>query len=162
MGYFYILDSFTLVVMVTNYHNLEIFHLSYQLVLKLYPVLNLFPSSENGNLVIQMKRSAISIPFNIAEGSSRKTVREFLPFLGYAFGSAKELEVAFNLSKDLGFMETQKYTPLYEDLQILISKLVLFVRDLELKVPPKKEIVMTQVSRGENPWHNSRQNILKR
>ena len=138
--------------MVQNYKELEIFTSSYQFVLKLYPPVDKFPESEHKNLVLQMKRSAISIPFNIAEGSSRKTDREFLTFLGYAFGSAKELEVALNLSRDLGFIKTDEHELLFEDLQKIIAKLVLFMRHLEQRVPPRKDVAMGKIYRGESHW----------
>jgi four helix bundle protein len=64
-----------------------------------------------------MKRSATSVPFNIAEGSSRRTDKAFLPFLGYALSSAKELEVSLEYAKDLGFLSTSDYELLNEDLQ---------------------------------------------
>ncbi len=67
--------------MAQNYNDLEIFHISYNFVLMLYPYLDKFPESEHKNLVLQMKRSAVSIPMNIAEGSSRRSHREFLAFL---------------------------------------------------------------------------------
>ena len=138
--------------MVRNYHDLEIFHLSYQFVVKLYPYVDKFPKSEDTNLVIQMKRSAVSMPSNIAEGSSRRTDREFLNFLGYTLGSAKELEVSLNLSKDLRFLKEKEYVLLYEDLQKLIAKLLLFMRNIEQRLPPRKEIAMRKISRGESPW----------
>ena len=72
--------------MVRSYENLDVFHLAYAFVIKLYSLVDKFPESENKNLVLQIKRAAISLPMNIAEGSSRKTDREFLPFLSYAFG----------------------------------------------------------------------------
>ncbi len=145
--------------MVKNYKELEIFHLSYQLVLKLYPYLDKFPESEHKNFVLQMKRSVVSIPFNIAEGSSRKTDREFLSFLGYSFGSAKELEVALNLSRDLGFLGVEAHDSLFEDLQKLIAKLVLFTQHLEKGVPPKKDVIMGRMLRGDFSWDK---NIINR
>lgn len=135
-----------------NYKNLEVFNLAYQFVLKLYPYIDDFPKTEEENLCSQMKRSAVSIPFNIAEGSSRKTDREFHPFLGYAFGSAKELEVSLNLSKDLGFLKEEDYNLLYENLQKVIAKLVLFMQHIEKRIPQKKDVVVVQVARRENPW----------
>ncbi len=111
-----------------------------------------FPESEKTNLVIQMKRSAVSMPSNIAEGSSRRTDREFLNFLGYTLGSAKELEVSLNLSKDLRFLKEKEYVFLYEDLQKLIAKLLLFMRNIEQRIPLRKEIAMRKISRGESPW----------
>ena len=139
-------------LMVQNYHELEIFQLSYQFVLRIYPCFDQFPKTEQDNLILQMKRSVVSIPFNIAEGSSRRTDREFLPFLGYAFGSAKELEVSLNLSKDLGFLRVEDHALLYEDLQKIIAKLVLFMRHLEARSPRRKDVAMSSTSRGENFW----------
>ena len=133
-----------------NYKDLEIYHLAYQFVLKIYPYVDKFPKNEQDNIILQMKRSAVSIPFNIAEGSSRRTDREFLPFLGYSFGSAKELEVSLNLSRDLGFLEVAEYELLHEDLQKLIAKLTLFMRGVEARVPPKKDIAMGKMLRGEH------------
>lgn len=131
---------------------MEIFHLAYQFVIQLYPYVDKFPESEHKNLVIQMKRAAVSMPFNIAEGSSRRTDREFLNFLGYTFGSAKELEVSLNLSKDFGFIKQEDHKLLYEDLQKLISKLLSFMRNVEQRIPLKKEMAMGKISRGERPW----------
>ena len=133
-----------------NYKDLEIYHLAYQFVLKIYPYVDKFPKNEQDNIILQMKRSVVSIPFNIAEGSSRRTDREFLPFLGYSFGSAKELEVSLNLSRDLGFLEVAEYELLHEDLQKLIAKLTLFMRGVEARVPPKKDIAMGKMLRGEH------------
>ena len=141
-----------LIFMTQNYHDLEIFQLSYQFVLKLYPYVNNFPKNEEDNFMLQMKRSVVSIPFNIAEGSSRRTEREFLPFLGYAFGSAKELEVSLNLSKDLGFLKSENHAILYEDLQKIIAKLVLFMRHIESRIPQRKNVAMTKIMHGDNPW----------
>jgi len=138
--------------MVRDYNDLEIFHLSYQFVLKMYPYVDKFPESENTNLVNQMKRSAVSMPSNIAEGSSRRTDREFLNFLGYTLGSAKELEVSLNLSKDLGFGGENDHALLYEDLQKLIAKLLMFMRNIEQRIPLRKDIAMRKISRGESPW----------
>lgn len=138
--------------MTRNYQDMEIFQLAYQFVIKLYPYVDKFPDDEHPNLVIQMKRSAVSMPFNIAEGSSRRTDREFLNFLGYALGSAKELEVSLSLSKDLGFLPVDDYTLLYEDLGKFVAKLLLFMRNIEQRIPLKKEIAASQISRKENPW----------
>jgi len=137
--------------MKTNYSNLEVYHLAYQFVLDLYPYIDRFPKSEHKNLVLQMKRSAVSMPLNIAEGSSRGTDRQFLPFLSYAFGSARELEVSLKLSMDLGFLEENIHQELNEKLQKFISKLVSLMRYLEKNVPGKN-VNMARISRGENPW----------
>lgn len=101
----------------TNYNNLDVFQLSYKFVLNLYPYLDKFPEGEDNNLVLQMKRAAVSMPMNIAEGSGRRRDSEFLPFLSYALGSAKEIEVALKLSKDLGFLNGEIHQELDQQLQ---------------------------------------------
>lgn len=136
----------------TNYNNLEVFQIAYQFVLDLYPHLDKFPESEHKNLVLQMKRAAVSIPSNIVEGSSRKTDREFLPFLSYALGSAKEVEIALRLSKDLGFIQEDAFNQLNSQLQIFLGKLVPLMRYLEESILKKKEVSMAKISRGERPW----------
>ncbi len=139
--------------MAQNYNELEIFHLSYNFVVKLYPYLDNFPESEHKNLVLQMKRSAVSIPLNIAEGSSRRTKREFLAFLTYSFGSGKELEVSLRLSKDLGFLDIKAYALLNDGFQKLMAKLASMIRYHEINIPLKKEIAISKIQCNENPWN---------
>ena len=76
---------------------------------------------------------------NIAEGSSRKTDREFLPFLSYAFGSAKELEVSLKLSCDLGFLDKNTDKVLREELNEFTGKLVGLMRYLEKNVEQRRK-----------------------
>lgn len=138
--------------MVVNYNNLEIFRLSYKFVLDLYPFLDKFPAGEETNLILQMKRAAVSIPSNIAEGSARRRHTEFLPFLSYALGSAKEVEVNLRLAKDLGFLDAESHKQLDSQLQECIAKTVKFMQSLESDIAKRKDVVMRKISRGENPW----------
>lgn len=64
-----------------------------------YSLTKLFPKDELYGLVSQMRRSAVSIPSNIAEGSGRKTMKDFRQFLCIAYGSALELETQLLLSQ---------------------------------------------------------------
>ncbi len=138
--------------MVINYHNLEIFQLAYKFVLDLYPFLDKFPAGEETNLVLQMKRAAVSIPSNIAEGSARRRYSEFLPFLSYALGSAKEVEVNLRLAKDLGFLDAGSHKHLDLQLQECIAKTVKFMQFLEKDVAKRKDVMMRKISRGEEVW----------
>lgn len=124
--------------MARNYKKLEIYHLAYAFTLRIYKATEKFPDSEHKNISRQLRRAVVSIPLNIAEGSSRKSHREFLQFLVYAFGSAKEIEVLLNLSKDLGYISERVFGKLFEDLNKLMAKMFLFMRDLEERIPGKK------------------------
>lgn len=124
--------------MARNHKKLEIYHLAYAFTLDTYRLANKLPESENKNILLQLKRAVVSIPLNIAEGSSRRTNREFLRFLMYSYGSAKETSVLIDLCKDLGYVEVKEYLAISEKLDKLTAKLFLFMRDLEKRVPGKK------------------------
>lgn len=61
-----------------DYKKYNVWHISHQLVLKIYIITNAFPKSEQFNLIDQMKRAAVSIPTNIAEGCGRETQKELV------------------------------------------------------------------------------------
>jgi four helix bundle protein len=65
-----------------------------------------FPKEELYGLANQIRRSAISVPSNIAEGAARNSTREFLQFLGVSCGSLSELETQLELSTRLGYLAT--------------------------------------------------------
>ncbi|PIB37002.1 four helix bundle protein [Reichenbachiella sp. 5M10] len=92
-----------------NYKELKIWKESIQLVKDLYPVLNSFPEDEKYNLISQIKRSSVSVPSNIAEGTSRKSNVDFKRFLQISLGSLFEMETQLYLSCELGFMASQDF-----------------------------------------------------
>ena len=67
-----------------------------------------FPKEEMYGLTSQMRRAAVSVPSNIAEGAARGSKKEFLHFLVMARGSLMELETQIRLSKDLGFLMSRE------------------------------------------------------
>lgn len=87
------------------HQNLEVWKKSFVLVKKLYFLTSSFPTAEKFGIITQIRRSAISIPLNIAEGSARRSDKELLQFLYIALGSASELDTLLLLSKDLGFID---------------------------------------------------------
>ncbi|PYV18683.1 MAG: four helix bundle protein [Acidobacteria bacterium] len=70
-----------------------------------YQLTRSFPSEEKFGLVSQMRRAAVSIPSNIAEGQARKSTGEFVQFISTAEGSLAELDTQVQLSVDLGFSD---------------------------------------------------------
>jgi four helix bundle protein len=91
--------------------------------LEIYRVTNNFPKEELYGIVSQMRRSAISIPCNIAEGYRRGHRKEYIQFLHIAQGSCGELETLLSLSKDLEFLEGRTFNNLYQS-QDEISRLL--------------------------------------
>ncbi len=77
---------------------------SYKLVLEIYKLTSVFPKSEAYGLSQQMRRAAVSIPSNIAEGYGRKHKTEYNQFLSIAYGSLLELETQFLLATDLKYI----------------------------------------------------------
>ncbi len=75
-----------------NYKNLKLWEKSIELAVEIYALVGKFPMEEKFGLASQIKRSAVSISSNIAEGSGRNSLKEFKNFLAYSYGSACELE----------------------------------------------------------------------
>ncbi len=106
-----------------SYKDLTVYKKAYKLTLDIYRVTEGFPAKELYGLVSQMRRSAISIPCNIAEGYRRGHRKEYIQFLHIALGSCSELETLLSLSKDLGFLDEQAFNNLYQS-QDEISRLL--------------------------------------
>ena len=120
------------------YKNMEIFQLAYSLAIDIHKMLDRFPEKEKDNITSQMRRAVTSIPLNIAEGSTKKSYREFLNFLGYAYGSAKELNVLLSMSKDLNYLTQKDYDNLFSKLDKLMAKLFGFMKNIESRFENKK------------------------
>ena len=92
-----------------NYKELVVWQKAYQLVLEIYKITKEYPKSESFCLTQQMRRAAISIPSNIAEGYGRKHKTEYHRFLSIAYGSLSELETQYLLSIDLGYTKQNEF-----------------------------------------------------
>lgn len=130
-----------------DYRKLNVYGLAHQFVLDVYKATENFPESEHKNLSSQLRRAVVSIPLNIAEGSSRRSKKEFLNFLNYGFGSGKEIEVLLGLSKDLGFLTSTVFNDLSKQLDHLMSKMFLFIRSVEGRIPGTKFHYVNSVKR---------------
>lgn len=118
-----------------NFKDLEIWRLGHEMTLNIYKVIEPFPDDENYGLKAQMRRSAQSIPSNIAEGCGRDSVKELIRFCRIAMGSASELEYQLLLSKDLGYLNVKDYDTLENALLTLKKKLSAFLRYLKNQIP---------------------------
>ena len=111
----------------TYYKELIVWQKSLLLVKQIYLVTQNFPKSELYGLMSQMRRAAVSIPSNIAEGQTRNSRAEFSQFLAIAHGSLAELETQMIISKDLGYV-TQKQFDEYDSMHTEISKMITALR----------------------------------
>jgi len=88
-----------------SFKDLIVWQKAYRLVLEIYKTTENFPKAEAYGIAQQMRRSAVSIPSNIAEGYGRKHKLEYKHFLSIAYGSLLELETQYLLSVDLQYMD---------------------------------------------------------
>jgi four helix bundle protein len=86
-----------------THKDLEVWRQSIELAKAVYQLTADFPNSELYGLVSQMRRSAVSVASNIAEGAARNSDKEFIQFLYIALGSIAELDTQYILAKELGF-----------------------------------------------------------
>ncbi len=86
-----------------SFKDLIVWQKSYELVLEIYKMTTVFPRTEIYGLSQQMRRAAVSVPSNIAEGYGRKHKAEYNQFLSIAYGSLLELETQFLLATDLKY-----------------------------------------------------------
>lgn len=88
-----------------SYRDLLVWQKSIDLAKQLYRITALFPRDEKFGLISQIRRAAVSVPSNIAEGQARNTTGEFIQFISHAEGSAAELDTQMLLSIELGFVK---------------------------------------------------------
>src|ERR1043166_216815 len=109
-----------------NYKDLVVWQKGISLAKAIYQLTTKFPQEEKFGLVSQMRRAAVSIPSNIAEGQARHTTGELIQFISHAEGSTAELETQLILSIELGFADADPTTPafiLLDDLRRMLNGL---------------------------------------
>lgn len=89
----------------TRFEDLDVWKKAHKLVLNIYSITKDYPAEEKFGLISQMRRAAISIPANIAEGFKKRGIKDKANFYNIAQGSLEELRYYLILSKDLGYYE---------------------------------------------------------
>jgi four helix bundle protein len=92
-----------------THKDLEVWKKSITLVTDIYGITKIFPKEELYGLTNQIRRAAISIPSNIAEGASRYYKKEFIQFLYISLGSTSEIETQLIISRNLEYISTDTY-----------------------------------------------------
>jgi len=119
-----------------SHQDLEVWQKSMDLVTKIYEVTKQFPKEELYGLTSQIRRAAISIPSNIAEGRSRRGTKDYIRFIVIARGSLAELETQILISKNLAYISDEILQPLYED----VNRLARMVNGLISKLDERLNI----------------------
>jgi four helix bundle protein len=106
-----------------NFRKLDVWIDAHAVVLDVYRFTAAFPRAEQFGLTSQMRRAAISIPANLAEGCGRGSQAEMARFASNALGSANELDYFFLLAHDLSYLSDNSFAPRVQDLAKGITRL---------------------------------------
>src|SRR5918912_1061382 len=96
-------------IIMRPHEKLEVWNKAVDFVVALYKVTETFPKEEKFGLISQIRRAALSVPSNIAEGAARESGKEFIHFLSNAQGSASELSTELLIAHRLGFIKEGPY-----------------------------------------------------
>lgn len=108
-----------------THKELDVWKLGMDIVEKIYTITNTFPQSEQFGLMSQMRRAAVSIPSNIAEGATRDSSKENIRFLYFSLGSLSELETQCLIFQRLGYLNDNS---IFGELTIEKMKLIKFIK----------------------------------
>jgi four helix bundle protein len=113
-----------------DFRDLKVWEKAHELTLQIYKSTKGFPQKEIYGLTSQLRRSAVSIPANIAEGCGRGGEIELGRFLQIAMGSASEVEYHLLLARDLGYLSEEAYGQLAEDVTEVKKMLATFIKKI--------------------------------
>ncbi len=111
-----------------NHKDLDVWKEAMALARELYLVTSSFPKEELYGLTSQIKRAAVSVPSNIAEGAARNSDKEFIQFLYVSLGSLSEIETQILLAKDFGILKDLQVLKKIENIRKLITGLIKYLR----------------------------------
>lgn len=115
-----------------------------RLVSLIYSATDGFPDREGYGLTSQMRRAAISIPSNIAEGAARQSSKEFIQFLYIALGSLSELETQCIIAENLGFLREPTLGPAIDELRKKMLNFIKYRKETGSRTSPSSRLPVTQ------------------
>ena len=121
---------------IKSYKELIVWQKAIKLVKEIFILTDKFPKSELYGLISQMRRAAVAIPSNIAEGYGRKSSKEYAQFYSIAYGSALELETQIIISKELLFTSSEnfgKVDSLLEEVARMLNSMISQMRQLNAR-----------------------------
>jgi four helix bundle protein len=114
-----------------NFKELKVWQKSYQVCLEIYKITAKFPKEERFGLTSQIRRAAVSVPSNIAEGYGRRTTPDYIRSLYIAYGSNCELETQILLSADIGYISAALLQRIEDAIQEVERMLKALIKSLE-------------------------------
>jgi four helix bundle protein len=115
-----------------TYKDLIVWQKSMGIVSQIYQITKIFPKEERYGLILQIRRCAVSIPSNIAEGYGRKSTGDYLRFLQVANSSLYELQTQIEIALNLGYLPQDKFKYIYElsrEIERMLSSLCKKIED---------------------------------
>jgi len=113
--------------MVTH-KDLDIWKMSMDLVERVYRITQAFPKGELFGLIAQIRRAAVSVPSNIAEGAARNSKKEYLQYLYISLGSLSEIETQVLISQRLGYLNDPDILEQVEHLRRMLLNFIKYVK----------------------------------
>ena len=126
-----------------DFRKIRVWERSHRLVIRIYKATANFPKEEIYGLTSQLRRASVSIPSNIAEGSSRDGDAEFCRFLHISIGSASEIDYQLMLAHDLGYLNDQDYKYLSSEVNIVRQKLIALIQSIKGETANKTQVLPT-------------------
>ena len=121
------------ILIMRPHENLDAWAKAVDFVVAVYKVTEPFPKEEKFGLTSQIRRAAVSVPANIAEGAARKSPKEFVQFLSNAQGSASEVETELLIARRLGYLREHDYLKLRSSLNDIGRLITGLTRHLKSK-----------------------------
>ncbi len=115
--------------MIKSYTDLDIYKESYKLSLEIYKITAKYPKDEIFGLTSQIRRAAISVVLNIAEGYGRQSKEDFKRFLKISLGSNNETITLLELSKDLNYISIEEYDKTKQNYDILRKRIYTLINN---------------------------------
>ena len=119
----------------SNYKSLQVWQKAHQLALDIYRLADELPSREQFGIAKQLRRGAVSVVSNLAEGSGRGTDKEFARFVDISRGSAIEMECQLLLARDLGYIDSVQHDAIADRISE-VSRMLIGLRKRLRSVQP--------------------------
>lgn len=121
---------------IKSYKDLIVWQKAIKLVKEVFIITDKFPRAELYGIISQMRRAAIAVPSNIAEGYGRKSAKEYAQFYSIAYGSALELETQIIISKELKFTALENFIKadmLLDEVSRMLNSMISKMRQLNAR-----------------------------